>query len=197
MIIGIDVTTAPAGDLAPATLAAIAALGRSGTPARRLVLLGREEQRLSLRQATHGTATVLALDPADAGRRAVADYRRRKRDLLAAHGVELLHVAGGPLDVLSVEVPVVLEVDGLGHRSAPAQFTAAERGQRETWWTAAAFRADAVVVPDEAVGADLGRQLGVDPVKVFVRRPGTDPLPTLAAAYRHVIARTQPARKAA
>ncbi len=172
MIVGIDVTTAPPGELAPVTLAALAALGRSGTPARRLVLLGREEQRLSLRQATHGTATVLALDAADGGRRAVADYRRRKRDLLAAHGVALLHVAGGPLDVLSVEVPVVLEVDGLEHRTGPAQFTAAERGQRETWWTAAAFRADAVVVPDEAVRSDLGGSSASTRSRSSSGRPG-------------------------
>ena len=196
MIVAIDTTTAPPGDVAPATLDLIATLAQPASPARQLVLLGREEHRRSLRHATHGLSTVLTLEAPEMGRQQVDDYRRRKLALLADHRVQLLHVAGGgPLDLLGVGLPVVLSVDRLGHRTSPGALTAAERWHRETWWTASAFRADAVVVPDDAVGDQLHEQLGLDTAKMFTSIPW-QPMPGLTAAYARAT-RSQPLRKAA
>ncbi len=197
MIVAIDTTTAPPGDVAAGTLDLVALLAQPRSPATGLVLLGREEHRRSLRHATHGLATVLTLESPETGLRQTSDYRRRKLALLEAHRVALLHVAGGgPLDVLAVALPVVLSVDGLAHRTSPGRFTAPERWQRETWWTASAFRADTLVVPDDAVRDDLQKQLGVDPGKVFVARADRL-LAGLAAAYDRASSRATPTRKAA
>jgi hypothetical protein len=189
MIVAIDTTTAPPGDVAAGTLALIARLTQPGSPARRLVLLGREEHRRSLRDVTYGLSTVLTMEPPETGLRQTSDHRRRKVALLADHGVDLLHVAGGgPLDVLAIVLPIVLSIDQLAHRTSPEQFTSPERWQRETWWTASAFRADAVIVPDQAVLNTLRAQLGVDPAKVLVA-PADRLLPGLSAAYERATER--------
>ena len=195
MIVAIDTTTSPAGEIAPATLGLIDALARPGSPAGRLVLVGREEHRRSLVGATFGTATVLSIDPPEPGRRQVTEYRRRKLAMLADHGASLMHVAGGPLDALAVEQPVVLSVDGLTHRTSPGQLGAAERWHRRTWWAASAFRADAIVVPDLATADTLQAELGVHPAKLFVASADR-PLAAVVAAYA-AAARAHPTRKAA
>lgn len=197
MIVAVDITTAPSGEVTADTLGLLAALCRPGSPAHRLVLVGREEHRRPLTHATHGLATVLTLDPPEPGRRQVAGYRQRKLGLMHDHGAGLLHVAGGgPLDVPGVAGPVVLTVGGIGHRTAGAELTAAERWHQETWWTATAFRADAVLVPTAAVRDGLHGQLGVDRGKVFVcPDAGVSPA-LLASAYGHAT-RAHPHRKAA
>ena len=196
MIVAIDLTTVPPGELSAATVGLVASLGRGGSPARRRVVLAREEHRQPLRHATHGLATVLTLDPPDVGRAAVNAYRRRKLDLLDDHAADLLHVAGGgPPDLLAAGRPVVLNVDGLDHRLSPGRLSEAERWHRETWWSLGTAHADAVIVPTDEVGQQLRQHLGVDGAKVFVAAGG-DPLPAIVAAYAHAV-RGQPTRKAA
>jgi hypothetical protein len=197
MIVAIDITTAPSGEVTTDTLGLIATLYRPGSPARRLVLLGREEHRRALRHATHGLATVLTLDPPEPGRQQMAQYRQRKLGVMHDHDVDLLHVAGGgPLDLLKVGGPVVLDVNRLGGGVTSAALSSAERWHSETWWTAAAYRADAVIVPAESVRDDLCRQLGVEGCKVFVSPEPRSALSALTAAYAYAT-RAHPNRKAA
>ena len=198
MIVAIDITTAPAGEVRPDALSLIAALYQPGSPADRLVLLGREEHRRSLVHATHGLATVLTLDAPEPGRGQMGEYRHRKVGLMHDHGAQLLHVAGGgPLDVLAVDGPVVVNVNGVGRPAATAALSSAERWHAQTWWTAATFRADAVVVPTPSVADALHRQFGIDQGKVFVcpASPAAA-VDLLTAAYAHATG-GQPKRKAA
>ena len=195
MIVAIDFTAAPPGEVSAELIELIATLGRPGSPARQRVVFAREEHRIPLRHATHGRATILTLDRTDADRQSMADYRRRKMDLLRDHGVQLLHAVGGPLDLLDAGVPTVASIDGLTHCRSPQAFAAADRGELDTRWTASAFRADTLIVPSAAVRDTLHRQLGVNCSKVFVA-PIDQLLPTLVAAYGHAT-RAQPLRKAA
>ena len=197
MIVAIDTTTAPSGDVAQGTLDAIALLAQPCSPRRRAGAarpggtppVVAPTQRTGWRRSSRWSRLRRA-----SGRRPT--HRRRKLALLADHRVDLLHVAGGgPLDVLAVSLPVVLSVDGLAHRTSPGRFTAPQRWHCETWWTASAFRADAMIVPDDAVRNDLQKQLGVDPAKLFVAR-ADGLLAGLAAAYGRAT-RATPSRKAA
>ena len=176
MTVAIDITAAPPGHVPGVTAELLAALARPGSPARRTVVVARPDQPVAV---PLGVA-VLA-DPPGTGRPS-AD-RQRRMAALAAHGVELLHVVGGPLAVVTVDVPIVLSIDGLPHRREPGRFTPMDRGRLETWWTASAWRADAVVVPSPDVRDELRAELGLEGAKVFVCPPDTFRA-TMAAAYR-------------
>ena len=183
MIIAIDtncILPGRVGGIENYTVALVETLQRPESPVSRLVLLTRPENhdrfaglgdrrtRAVLVPRPTGTwSTQRATDPAIA-RAALAEHQRRKTDAIHAVGADVVHFPGNTINPLDLDVPAVLNLHDLQHRHFPQYFTPAEIGERETWWTASAHRADALLAASDYVRDDLEDQLGVRPDKVFV-----------------------------
>ncbi len=176
MIVAIDtnaILPGRVGGIENYTVGLIEALQRRDSPVGRLVLLTRPENHARF-AALAGPRTRAVLVDRPAGSWANLDpalrrdHQRRKADAVRAAGADVVHFPGNTINPLDLDVPAVLNLHDLQHRHFPQHFTPAERGDRETWWTASAFRADAMIAASDYVRADLHRQLGVDPAKVFV-----------------------------
>ncbi len=179
MIVAIDtncILPGQVGGIENYTLGLIEALKSPASPASKLLLITRAENHSLFAGFADGRTDVLPLDrPAgnwaelsSVDPRSLADFQRRKTDLLARHGVDLIHFPGNTINPLDLKLPIVLNLHDLQHRHFPEYFSAAEIANREKWWTASARRADALVAASHYVRDDLAKQLGVDRTKIFV-----------------------------
>jgi len=189
MIVGIDtncVLPGEVGGIENYTVGLIEALKLPGSPASRVVLLTRPENHGLFEAMTDTrTTTVLMKRPEhkgktvknwakllekhpSGGRRTLAEFQRQKSDLLHQMNVDLVHFPGNTINPLDLDLPVVLNLHDLQHRRFPQYFTREEIDNREKWWVASAFRADALLAASNYVRHDLHHQLHVDPKKIFV-----------------------------
>ena len=183
MIVAIDtncILPGRVGGIENYTVGLIEALQRRESPVGRLVLLTRPENhdrfaamadaRTRAVLVPRGAGTWAEQRAADAkvARRALVEHQQRKADAIAAARADVVHFPGNTINPLDLDVPTVLNLHDLQHRHHPEYFTAEQRGDRETWWTASAHRADALLAASEFVRDDLHHQLGVPADKVFV-----------------------------
>lgn len=189
MIIAIDtnsVIPGQVGGIENYTLGLIEALKLPGSPASRLFLLTRSENQplfehfadartetVLIERPTHKGKTVknwsdlLARHPLG-GRRTLAEFQQHKIKLLRQRRVDLVHFPGNTINPLDLDVPAVLNLHDLQHRHFPQYFSRDEIDNREKWWIASAFRADALLAASNYVRDDLHQQLNVNREKVFV-----------------------------
>jgi glycosyltransferase involved in cell wall biosynthesis len=168
------------------TIGLIEALKLPGSPASRILLLTRPENHELFESLTdHRTQTVridrpehkgkpvtnwaklLKKHPAG-GRRTLANFQREKAELLQRLNVDLVHFPGNTINPLDLNLPIVLNLHDLQHRHFPQYFTAEEIDNREKWWVASAFRADALIAASNYIRDDLHQQLRIDRQKIFV-----------------------------
>jgi len=183
MIVAIDtncILPGKVGGIENYTVGLIEALQGRGSPLDRLVLLTRPENhdrfaaladartRAVLVDRPTGTWAALGATGAEGARAAMAEHQRRKTDAIAAAGADVVHCPGNTINPLGLPAPVVLNLHDLQHRHYPQYFTAEELAERETWWTASARRADALLAASDYVRDDLHTQLGIAPTQVFV-----------------------------
>jgi glycosyltransferase involved in cell wall biosynthesis len=189
MIVAIDtncILPGEVGGIENYTLGLIEALKLSGSPASKLLLLTRPENReLFEPLVDHRTETLLIERPKHkgktvsnwsellrkhpvGGRRTLSEFQRHKAAMLHQRHVDLVHFPGNTVNPLDLDLPVVLNLHDLQHRHFPQYFTNAEIDNREKWWVASAFRADALLAASNYVRDDLHRQLHVDRRKIFV-----------------------------
>jgi glycosyltransferase involved in cell wall biosynthesis len=189
MIVAIDtncILPGQVGGIENYTLGLIEALKLPDSPASKLVLLTRtENQSLFEPFVDSCTQTVLIERPRHkgkpvtnwsdllekhpvGGRRTLAEFQQHKTRVLHRHGVDLVHFPGNTINPLDLDLPVVLNLHDLQHRHFPQYFSRAEIDNREKWWVASAFRADALIAASNYVRDDLHRQLHVDRRKIFV-----------------------------
>ena len=193
MIVAIDtncILPGRVGGIENYTVGLIEALQRRESPVGRLVLLTRPENhhrfaaiadgrtRAVLVDRPAGTWADLRVTDAKGHRRALVEHQQRKVDAIHAAGADVVHFPGNTINPLDLDVPTVLSLHDLQHRHYPQYFSPEQRAERETWWTASAHRADALVAASDFVRDDLGRQLGVPAGKVFV---SPDPVETAYA----------------
>lgn len=183
MIVAIDtncILPGQVGGIENYTLGLIEALKLPASGASKLVLLTRAENHslfagfadertdvLLVDRPARNWAELSKADSAAAGS-ALAEFQRRKADLLSRHGVDLIHFPGNTINPLDLNLPIVLNLHDLQHRHFPEYFSAEEIANRENWWMASARRADALVAASNYVRDDLVGQLGVDREKIFV-----------------------------
>jgi glycosyltransferase involved in cell wall biosynthesis len=189
MIVAIDtncILPGRVGGIENYTLGLIEALKLPGSPAGKLVLLTRAENyslfspyadsRTEIvqieRPVYNGTpvtnwAELLEQHPVE-GRKALESFQRQKTGLLHQRGVDLVHFPGNTINPLDLDLPIVLNLHDLQHRHFPQYFTHEEIDNREKWWVASAFRADALLAASNYIRDDLQRELGVAGSKIFV-----------------------------
>lgn len=114
-------------------------------------------------------------DRPDRGRRALEEYQRNKLRAIERCGADVVHFPGNAINPIDLDVPAVLNVHDLQHRHYPQYFTPTERDNRESWWSASARRADAVLASTRFVAADLRREWGLSESKLVVAHPPVDP----------------------
>ncbi len=189
MIVAIDTNSilpGQVGGIENYTLGLVEALKQPGSPASRLILLTRAEnhdlfqpfadsrtQTILLERPSHKGKTVtnwselLEKHPVG-GRRTLAAWQSQKANLLHQHQVDLVHFPGNTINPLDLDLPVVLNLHDLQHKHFPQYFTREEIDNREKWWAASAFRADALIAASNYVRDDLHRQLNINRGKIFV-----------------------------
>ncbi len=118
-------------------------------------------------------AVVLREEPAG-GRRLLGEYQRRKVEAMHASGVEVVHFPGNTINPLDLDLPAVLNLHDLLYRHYPQYCTKEDLENRESYWTASARRADAMLAVTRFVAEDLERELGVERARVFVAHPPVD-----------------------
>jgi glycosyltransferase involved in cell wall biosynthesis len=189
MIVAIDtncILPGEVGGIENYTLGLIEALKLPGSPASKLLLLTRREnQELFEPFVDHRTETLLIERPTHkgktvgnwsellrrhpvGGRRTLAEFQRHKTAMLHQRHVDIIHFPGNTVNPLDLQLPVVLNLHDLQHRHFPQYFSSAEIDNREKWWVASAFRADALLAASSYVRDDLHRQLRVERRKIFV-----------------------------
>ncbi|HEX4056019.1 MAG TPA: glycosyltransferase family 1 protein [Tepidisphaeraceae bacterium] len=176
MIVAIDtncILPGQVGGIENYTLGLIEALKLPASGASKLLLLTRAENHsLFAGFADEQTEVLQVRRPsanwAESSITALAEFQRRKADLLIRHGVDLIHFPGNTINPLDLNLPIVLNLHDLQHRHFPEYFSAEEIAQREKWWAASARRADALVAASNFVRDDLVGQLSLDREKIFV-----------------------------
>lgn len=189
MIVAIDtncILPGQVGGIENYTLGLIEALKLPDSPAEKLVLLTRAENhslfspyadpRTEIMRIerplyggvpVHNWAELLAKHPAG-GRKTLESFQRQKTDLLHRRQVDLVHFPGNTINPLDLDLPVVLNLHDLQHRHFPQYFTREEINNREKWWVASAFRADALIAASHYTRQDLQQELRVEGSKIFV-----------------------------
>jgi glycosyltransferase involved in cell wall biosynthesis len=174
------------GGIEDYTVALIESLCLPGSPARQLCLLTRPENRdLFQTFAASGCVLIdvprpiyrdepvrnwadLRAESPQQARRLLLAFAQAKTRLLKEAGVDLVHFPGNSVNPLELAFPIVLNLHDLQHRHFPEYFTESEIENRERWWSASAFRTDALVAASVWIADDLHAQLGVDRQKIFV-----------------------------
>jgi glycosyltransferase involved in cell wall biosynthesis len=168
------------------TNALIEALAGPGSPADRVIVLTRPENHQSFARFASRRTVIHAVDrPTYQGRPvanwasltrndpaaacgSLAKFQVKKAALLRKLRVDVLHCPGNTINPIDLELPIVLNLHDLQHRHFPQHFSTSEIDNRETWWTASARRADALIAASDYVRDDLVEQLDVDGDKIFV-----------------------------
>jgi glycosyltransferase involved in cell wall biosynthesis len=177
------------GGIEDYTVALIEALCLPGSPAKRVFLLTRPENRdlfaafagewpgrcelIDVPRPIHrgepvGNWAELWQQSPQQARRLQLAFAQAKIRLLDAADVDLVHFPGNSVNPLELPFPVVLNLHDLQHRHFPEYFTEGEIENRERWWSASAFRADSLLAASNWIANDLQAQLGVEKQKVFV-----------------------------
>jgi glycosyltransferase involved in cell wall biosynthesis len=177
---------AKVGGIEDYTVALIEALCLPNSPATKVILLTRPENRemfsamfgsscqlidiprpLHRGQPVRNWAELRRQSPREA-RGLQLVYARAKNRLLAQSGVDLVHFPGNTINPIELNLPAVLNLHDLQHRHFPQYFTKAEIDNREKWWSASAVRADSLIAASAWIADDLHAQLGVEKSKIFV-----------------------------
>ncbi len=177
MIIAVDthcILPGKVGGIENYTLGLVEALKLPQSPAEKLILLVRAENRSVFeRFGDAKTELVLIERPIGAwspsgDQTALGDFQRRKAEALHCRGVDVVHFPGNTINPIDLDLPVVLNLHDLQHRRFPQYFSAEEIAGREKWWVASGRRADALIAGSNFIRDDLCEQLDVEASKIFV-----------------------------
>src|ERR1039458_736644 len=172
MIVAIDtscVLPGEVGGIEDYTVGLIQALKQPGSPASRLVLLTRPENQEFFESFADSRTQISLLERPEhkgkpvsnwdkllkkhpaGGRRTLANFQKQKAGTLRQLNVDLVHFPGNTINPLDIDLPAVLNLHDLQHRHFPQYFSAEEIDNREKWWAASAYRADALLAPSNHV----------------------------------------------